>query len=153
VAVLLDTSAVILLSRRSPPAITAALRRAADEAIRDRCAMLPAVAVTELLLGESSEAGQERLRGLLARLPILAFGEDPAVAAGWMGGFLRSEGRPIPLPDLQVAGTAVWMELELLSWDTDFALARRLASESGSDSPGARLWRALRLHPASITSP
>jgi hypothetical protein len=38
--------------------------------------MLPAVAVTQLLLGEPSEAGQERLCGLLGACPFWPSGPD-----------------------------------------------------------------------------
>ena len=53
--------------------------------------------------------------------------------------------RTIPLPDLLIAATAVWLDVPLLTCDSDFARGRALASEA---EPG--LWSSLRRHPASV---
>ena len=147
--VLLDTTAAILLLRRHPPAEAEALIRVAKAEIEDGRAVLPAVAVTELLVGERRPVEAARLMEALTRVPTVLLPVEAARLAGAMGAFLAGEGEPVPLPDLMVASTAAWLEVPLLTWDGDFARSLRLARTSESRHPGAEAWRKLNLHPAS----
>jgi predicted nucleic acid-binding protein len=147
--VLLDTSAAILLLRRHPPAEAEALIRVAKAEIEDGRAVLPAVAVTELLVGERRPLEAARLMEALTRVPAVLLPVEAARLAGAMGAFLAGEGGPAPLPDLMVAATAAWLDVPLLTWDGDFARWVRLARTSGSRHPGVEAWRRLNLHPAS----
>lgn len=149
VAALFDTTVAVLLLRREPRADAAELLEAARAEIAGGGALLPAVAVAELVVGERTAAGVNDLAGALARLPAAILPVEAAVDAGTMGSFLVSEGAQVPFPDLLVATTAIWLDVPLLTWDGDFARARRVATRSRGDHPGARLWRRLRLHPAS----
>ncbi len=147
-AVLLDTSGVILVLRRHPPPETASFVAAARAEILGGRAVLPSVAVSELLVGERSPSGARRLHEALAQIPSVVLPVEAALSAGVMGSYLASGGASIPFPDLLVAATAVWLDLPLLTWDGD--LARALAQgRRGGNHPGAQAWRRLRLHPAS----
>jgi predicted nucleic acid-binding protein len=152
VAALFDTTVAVLLLRRSPPEETRELIRAAKAEIAAGGALLPAVAVAELLIGEKAPKGSALLAGSLARIPTAVLPSEAAAQAGAMGAFLRGAGAPIPFPDLLVAATAVWLEVPLLAWDRDYARSLRIARESASSHPGAGLWKELRLHPASLCS-
>jgi len=66
-----------------------------------------------------------------------------------LGAFLSSRGSPIPLADLLIAATAVWLGVPLLTWDGDCARAKREALRAPPTHQGADLWRSLDLHPAS----
>lgn len=148
-AVLLDTSAVVLLLRRHSPPDTAALLDAARTAIDSGSALLPAVAASELLVGERRPAESEILGHALARIPTAILAPEAARLAGAMGAFLASRGAAIPLPDLLVAGTALWLGVPLLTWDGDFARSIQVAERRGTPHPGAQAWSRLRLHAAS----
>jgi predicted nucleic acid-binding protein len=149
VAALFDTTVAVLLLRRTAPPDAADLLRAARAEIADGGALLSAVAVCELLIGERTPAGSRRLADALARLPAVIAAVEVAADAGMMGAFLGERGSPVPLPDLLIAATAIWLDVPLLTWDDDFDRSRAVALESTSDHPGADLWRSLRLHPAS----
>jgi hypothetical protein len=69
--------------------------------------------------------------------------------AGAMGAFLTARGASIPFPDLLIAATALWLDIPLLAWDADYPRSRNVASAKNERHPGADLWRALVLHPAS----
>lgn len=148
-AALFDTTVGVLLLRRSLPAEAGELTRAARTEIEAGTALLPAVAVSELLVGESSEAGTETLLAGLGALPTVVLPPGAAREAGVMGGFLRAAGAPVPLPDLLIAATALWLEIPLLTWDGDYARARGVAVDSCLEHTGRELWLELRLHPAS----
>ena len=150
-AVLLDTSAAILLLRSQRPAGTEALLHAVRLAIADGGAILPAIAGSELLVGERRPGGATKLAAALAHVPSVILPREAAETAGILGGFLREAGAPVPLPDLLIAGTALWLGVPLLTWDTDFSRSRTIAFASGSAHPGGALWRDLDLHPASRT--
>jgi len=150
VAVLLDTTAAVLLLRRKPPQEARPLLDAALGAIAGGTALLPAVAAAELLLGERRPEGAGRLRTALSHLPVVVLPAEAAAEAGSMGGFLASVGASVPLPDLLIAATALWLGVPLLTWDSDFPRSVAVARGSDSRHPGAEPWRALRLHPASI---
>lgn len=147
--VLFDTSVVILLLRSKRPEGTEALLGAARLAIAGGRAVLPAVTVSEILLGERRAERVTELSVPLAHIPAAILPREAAETAGLLGGFLRESGATVPLPDLLIAATALWLQLPLLTWDGDFARSRRLALDSGSAHPGAALWRALEFHPAS----
>ncbi len=147
--VLLDTSAVVLLLRRHPPPEAAGLLDAARTAIDSGSALLPAVAASELLVGERRPAESEILGEALARIPTVILAPEAARLAGTLGAFLASRGAAIPLPDLLVAATALWLDVPLLTWDWDFARSVRVAEGRATTHPGAQVWRQLRLHAAS----
>lgn len=148
-AVLFDTTVGVLLLRRHRAPETAPLLRAARAEIEQGSALLPAMAVSELVLGERTPAGSERLSAALARIPTALFPSEAALVAGAMGSFLSDEGAPVPLPDLLIAATAVWLDIPLLTWDGDYARSRERALAGSSAHRGAELWRSLALHPAS----
>lgn len=149
VAALFDTTVAVLLLRRRPREEVAGLLEAARGEIEAGSAILPAVAVAELGVGERTAEGARRLEAALARIPTAVLPSEAAADAGAMGSFLDVEGAPIPFPDLLVAATALWLGVPLLAWDTDYARACQVARRSESTHRGARLWRALALHPAS----
>jgi predicted nucleic acid-binding protein len=149
VAALFDTTVAVLLLRRRRPPETLPLVRAARSEIERGSALLPAIAVSELVLGERTPAGVERLSSALARITTAVLPAEAARHAGVMGSFLAAEGSPIPVPDLLIAATAVWLDVPLLTWDGDYARSRERALACHSPHPGAELWRTLVLHPAS----
>ena len=148
-AALFDTTVGILLLRRKQPPETVPLIRAAKSEIERGSALLPAMAVTELVLGERDPAGSGRLSAALAKIPTAVLPAEAARDAGAMGSFLRAEGAPIPVPDLLIAATAVWLGLPLLTWDGDYARSRERALAGRSPHRGAELWKTLVLHSAS----
>jgi len=152
VLALFDSSVGILLMRRKPEPEAAPLVREARAEIARGTALLPAVAVTELLLGERKPKRTQALSEFLALIPTVPLTVEAAHLAGTMGAFLRTRGAPVPFPTLLIAATAVWLELPLLTWDPDFDQARQLAQRDGSNRPGSEPWRELRLHPASRAS-
>jgi predicted nucleic acid-binding protein len=149
VPALFDTTVAVLLLRRRPPAAAEGIIGAARSQILAGSALLASPGLTELLIGESTPRGTEALRSALERLPTASLPPEAADDAGVMGAFLRSRGASIPFADLQIAATAVWLEIPLLAWDGDYARSKDVALASKSTHPGADLWRALQLHPAS----
>lgn len=81
---------------------------------------------------------------LIARLPVVDTGRDVAQLAGRMGATARKAGATVPLPNLLIAATAVWLDVPLLTCDSDF---RRGIQVGGGSDHG--LWSRLRLHAAS----
>ncbi len=146
VATLLDTSALVVLLRRSPPAGRLAVAEAAAAELRSSRGLISAVTVTELLVGARDSAAETRLLEFLTRLPVVASGREIADAAGRMGRQARNLGAILPLPDLLIAATARWLDVPLLTCDADFARGQRLAERSGSNNA----WRGFRLHPSSV---
>jgi predicted nucleic acid-binding protein len=149
VAALFDTTVAVLLLRRKPNPDAAALLRAARGEIENGSAMLPAVAVSELIVGERKPEQAQRLLEALTRIPTAILAVEAANSAGSMGAFLRQVGSPVPFPDLLIAATAVWLDVPLLTWDGDYSRARTAALKSRSAHPGRDLWRRLELHGAS----
>jgi len=149
---LFDSSVGILLMRRKPGSEAAPLVREARAEIARGSALLPAVSVSELLLGERKPKRSKALSDLLSRIPTVPLTVESAHMAGTMGAFLRVQEAPIPFPTLLIAATAVWLEIPLLTWDADFHQAWEVARRESSNRPGAELWRDLRLHPASRAS-
>lgn len=143
-ATVLDTSAlVVLLRRRRPPELEPVAAAARGELESGR-ALLSAVTAAELLVGSRRRAGEDPLLGLLERLPVVDTGREVAGMAGLMGAAARQAGATIPLPDLLIAATAVWLDVPLLTCDRDF----RRGMEAGGGW-GFGDWLKLRLHPAS----
>jgi predicted nucleic acid-binding protein len=142
----------VLLLRRKPPVDTAPVLAAARAEISAGAAAIASATVSELLIGERNAAGVEKLWAVLARLPAVPASDEVGWRAGTMGAFLALRGASVPFPDLFIAATALWLEIPLLTWDGDFARARRVAVDSRSTHPGAELWRKLELHSASRTS-
>ncbi len=124
--------------------------QAAHGEIASGTALLPAVAVAELITGESTIEGAAELSRKLSLVPSVLLSEEAAASAGSMGAFLRAAGRPIPFPDLLIAATALWIDVLLLAWDGDYAGSIETARKSASSHPGAELWGQLQLHPASL---
>jgi predicted nucleic acid-binding protein len=98
----------------------------------------------ELLVGSRGMAGRRRIEDLLDRLPVVDAGREVALVGGRMGAAARQAGATIPLPDLLIAATAVWLDVPLLTCDSDF---RRGMEAGGGTEEGD--WSRLRLHPAS----
>ena len=85
---------------------------------------------------------------LLQALPAVAADRDIAEAAGRMGRDARRDGVAIPLPDLLIAATAVYLEMPLLACDSDFGRGAELAEGCEAGDP----WSGFSLHPASVVS-
>ena len=146
-ATLLDTSAVIVFLRRSRPGRFESVAAAAGDALGSGAGLLSAVSATELLLGARDDGAAADLRALLARVPVVASDREVAELAGRMGAAARRAGAPIPTPDLLIAATAVWLDLPLLTCDSDFGRGVTLGEAGGSPE-----WGRLKLHPASVVS-
>lgn len=144
-ATLLDTSAFVAFLRRRAPVGTEAVREAALAAIRGRSAVVAAVTVTELLVGARDQQAARTLKELLDRHPVVAGDRDIAELAGELGRAARSAGQTLPLADLMIAATAIYLDIPLLTCDSDFARGRALAARGGDAGP----WRGFELHAAS----
>ncbi len=143
-ATVLDTSALVVLMRRSrPPGLEPVADAARGELEADR-ALLSAVTAAELLVGSRGRAATGQLTELLDRLPVVDAGREIARVAGQMGAAARQAGATIPLPNLLIGATAVWLEVPLLTCDSDFR--RGIEADGG---PGLGAWSKLRLHAAS----
>jgi predicted nucleic acid-binding protein len=143
-ATVLDTSALVVLMRRNRPPELEPVAEAARGELEAGRALLSAVTAAELLVGSREEAGTGPLTELVARLPVVDTGREVAQFAGRMGSAARQAGAIIPLPDLLIAATAVWLEVPLLTCDSDFRRGTGL-----DDGPEPGLWSKLRLHAAS----
>lgn len=150
-ATLLDTSALVVFLRRGrPSAAHERLASAVGEELRSGQAVLSAVTVAELLVGASEPAGATVLLKLAERVPVIGSGRELAAQAGAMGSYLRGRGSMVPVVDLLIAATAVWLEVPLLTCDSDFARGRATAVEDGQPSVDRDSWRSLQIHPASV---
>lgn len=143
-ATILDTSALVVFIRRSRPPALEPVADAARGELEAGQALLSAVTAAELLVGSRGETATGPLLELLARLPVVDAGREVARVAGLMGAAARQAGATIPLPDLLIAATAVWLDVPLLTCDSDF---RRGVDAGGDSSLGG--WSRLRLHHAS----
>jgi predicted nucleic acid-binding protein len=145
-ATVLDTSALVVLMRRSRPPDLEPVADAARGELEAGRALLSAVTLAELLVGSRGEAAMGSVTELLDRLPVVDAGREVARLAGRMGAAARQAGATIPLTDLLIGATAVWLDLPLLTCDSDF----RCGIEAGGDSSlGLGTWSKLRLHHAS----
>lgn len=132
--------------RRSRPAGLGAMADAARAELEVGRGLVSVVTAVELRVGARDRRAEDRLDRFLERLPVVDVGREIGALCGRMGAVVRSAGATIPLPDLLIAATAVWLDIPLLTCDSDFA--RGLEVGSGEDPEG---WGALRLHPASPT--
>jgi predicted nucleic acid-binding protein len=107
-------------------------------------ALLSSVTAAELLVGSRGRSASALLEQLLSRLPVVDAGREIAKVAGQMGAAARQAGATIPLPDLLIGATAVWLDVPLLTCDSDF---RRGIEAVGGSGLGA--WSRLKLHGAS----
>lgn len=144
VATLLDTSALVVMLRRSRPAALETVAETARAELEAGRGLVSVVTAVELRVGARDRAAADRIDRFLARLPVVDAGREMGALAGRMGAAARSAGATVPLPDLLIAATAVWLDLPLLTCDSDFARG----VEVGSD-PDEEGWASLRLHPAS----
>lgn len=144
-ATLLDTSALVVLLRRSPPADRVGTAEAAAEALRSSRALISSVTVAELVVGARDHRAGRLLLDLLADVPAVAPDREVARLAGRMGRDARAAGSTIPLPDLLIAATAAFLRVPLLTCDSDFARGNALARGGNP-----RAWRGFRLHEASV---
>lgn len=145
-ATLLDTSALVVFLRRGRDPALAQVADAAREALEAGRGLLSVVTSAELLVGARDEQAVARVSALLGAIPVVAAGREVGELAGRMGAAARATGGTIPLPDLLIAATAVWLDVPLLTCDSDFGRGRDLATVAG-----VALWSPLRLHPASVT--
>lgn len=145
-ATVLDTSALVVFLRRAPAAEMAGVADAARAELEAGRALLSVVTATELLVGARDDEAVERLSRLLDGVPVVGADREIGVIGGRLGAVARSNGQMIPLPDLLIAATAIWLDVALLTCDSDFGRGRALAS---LPEPGP--WPKLRLHPASVT--
>jgi predicted nucleic acid-binding protein len=143
-ATVLDTSALVVLMRRSRPPELEPVADAARGELEAGRALLSAVTAAELVVGSRGGPATGTLLELLDRLPVVDVGREVAQVAGRMGASARQAGATIPLPDLLIGATAIWLDVPLLTCDSDF---RRGIEAGGDSSLGA--WSKLRLHAAS----
>lgn len=76
-ATLLDTSALVVLLRRRPPAGREVVAATAEGHLRAGRGVLSSVTVTELLVGARDRAAEGRVLELLGRLPVVGFPCSP----------------------------------------------------------------------------
>ncbi len=143
-ATILDTSALVVLMRRNrPPELEPVVDAARGEMEAGR-ALLSVVTAAELLMGSRGEVATGFLLKFLDQLPVVDAGREVARIAGRMGAAARKADATIPLPDLLIGATAVWLDVPLLTCDSDF----RRGIEAGGDSDFGG-WSKLRLHAGS----
>ncbi|MBI4519525.1 MAG: PIN domain-containing protein [Gemmatimonadetes bacterium] len=140
---------VLFLRRARPPSQEGAALAARRE-LRAGQALVSVVTAAELLLGARSPAESENLGELIDRLPVVAADREVSELSARLGAYVRRRGATIPLMDLVIAATALWLDLPLLTCDSDFDRGRRLAEGRDDGDEGARLWRSLMIHPASV---
>lgn len=150
-ATLLDTSALVVLMRRRRPERLAGVVAAARSELEAGRALVSVVTAAELLVGARGADAAGRLQRLLDHLPVVDAGREVGLLAGRMGGAARSAGVTIPLPDLLIAATAVWLNVPLLTCDSDFGRGVTLGA-AAEDGAAEVVWSSLRLHPASWTT-
>jgi len=143
-ATILDTSALVVLMRRSRPPELEPVADAARGEMEAGRALLSAVTAAELLVGSRGESASGLIGQLLSRLPVVGASREIAQVAGQMGATARQAGATIPLPDLLIGATAVWLDVPLLTCDSDF----RRGIEAGRNR-GLGAWSRLKLHDAS----
>ena len=81
-ATVLDTSALVVLLRRSRPPELEPVAEAARGELESGRALLSAVTAAELLVGSRGRAGGDPLLELLERLPVVDTGREVAGMAG-----------------------------------------------------------------------
>jgi predicted nucleic acid-binding protein len=145
VATVVDTSALVVFLRRGHAAELSGVADAARGELEAGRALLSVVTATELLVGGRDGEAVERLTRLLHGIPVVSADREVSELGGRLGAVARWNGQTIPLPDLLIAATAIWLDVPLLTCDSDFGRGRALAS---LPEPGP--WGGFRLHPASV---
>lgn len=140
-ATLLDTSALIVLIRRRRPARFQAVADAARADLEGGRALVSVVTAAELLVGARDARARDRVTRLMEHVPVVDAGREIGLLAGRMGAAARAAGHTVPLSDLLIAATATWLDLPLLTCDSDFG--------RGVEATGEGAWSSLRLHSAS----
>ena len=115
---------------------------------------------TELLVGVDPVRGGADVAELIASLAVVGVDREIAGMAGAMGAHARVRGATVPLPDLLIAATAIWLDVPLLTCDSDFSRGAALGAEAADGDASARaasldgagLWARLALHPATVMS-
>lgn len=143
-ATLLDTSALVVLLRRRRPESLEPVAGAARAELEAGAALVSVVTMAELLVGARDPGAVGRLEPFLDRLPVVDASREIGRLAGRLGATARAAGSTIPLPDLLIAATAIWLDVPLLTCDSDF----HRGVELGED-PDPEGWSSLRLHPSS----
>lgn len=151
-ATVLDTSALTVLIRRGTPRELKGVSKSARDAVEGGGAVVSVVTAAELFVGARNRAAIERLSDLLDVLPVVSPDREIAGWAARMGASARGRGATIPVPDLLIAATATWLDISLLTCDSDFRRGKEVAKDTPapSDDPdGIGLWDRLPLHPGS----
>jgi len=148
VTVLLDTSALISWVRRRPPPGLEHMRSVVDAELRSGRGIVSTVTVTELMAGARGTEGAALLMSVLDRVPAIAVEREVAEIAGGMGRVAREKGGTLPVADLLIAGTARWLDVPLLTADSDFLRGLEYAQESDPSGP----WHGFGLHAASVVT-
>jgi predicted nucleic acid-binding protein len=143
VATVVDTSALVVFLRRGHAAELSGVATAARGELEAGRALLSVVTAAELLVGAQDGRALEGLSRLLDRVPVVGADREIGQIGGRLGAVARWNGQTVPLPDLLIAATAIWLDVPLLTCDSDFGRGRALPD------PGP--WAKLRLHPASVT--
>jgi predicted nucleic acid-binding protein len=146
VATLVDTSALVVLLRRAHAAELSGVAAAARAELEAGQALMSVVTAMELVVGARDGNAVKRLTRLLDGVPVVGAGREIGEIGGRLGAVARWNGQSIPLPDLLIAATAIWLDVPLLTCDSDFGRGRALGS---LPEPGP--WAEFRLHPASVT--
>jgi predicted nucleic acid-binding protein len=146
VATIVDTSALVVFLRRRHAGELSGVADAARAELEAGRALLSVVTATELLVGARDGAAVEQLSRLLHGVPVVGAEREIGEIGGRLGAVARWNGQTVPLPDLLIAATAIWLDVPLLTCDSDFGRGRVLASLA---EPGP--WAEFRLHPASVT--
>lgn len=146
-ATILDTSALVVLIRRTRGPALEPVAEAARAELESGRGLVSAVTAAELMVGARGGTAVDHFTRLLEGLPVVDVGREIALLAGRMGAVARAAGGTIPLPDLLIAATAVWLDVPLLTCDSDFWRGIELGAASGGEGGGP--WEGLRLHPAS----
>jgi predicted nucleic acid-binding protein len=146
VVTVVDTSALVVFLRRGHAVELAGVADAARRELEAGRALLSVVTATELLVGARDGQAVERLSRLLHGVPVIGADREIGEIGGSLGVVARWAGQTVPLPDLLIAATAIWLDVPLLTCDSDFGRGLALAS---LPDPGP--WAELRLHPASVT--
>jgi predicted nucleic acid-binding protein len=139
-----------MIRARRPPRLETLARATRDEVATGR-ALLSIITATELLVGARDGAGAQSLQRLIEFLPVVAADREIAALAGRLGAHARRFGKTVPLPDLVIAATAIHLDVQLLTCDSDFGRFTIDSVAAGHADEGE--WNRLRFHSASVVSP
>jgi tRNA(fMet)-specific endonuclease VapC len=86
----------------------------------------------------SREKNLQRLRAVLPSLRVWPFNEEAAVQYGRLAAQLRRQGRPMQVPDLQIAAIALSLgRCTIVTKDSDFGALSELTVENWAAEKGA----------------